>query len=286
MKRCIALVVLVFSSNSFALTPPYLVEADGKSTSTLKKMTAQIEKGSVVLLGELHHTSSHHNNQLDVINSLIEQGHNVHLGMEFFNYTDQYDIYNYTQGLTEKDDFLKKINWSTPETFEFYSPLVNAVDTNGGAVLGLNIPRPITSKIAKNGVESLTTSEFALLPYPLMYGSDFYFERFSKALAGGHVPEDQIQNYFWSQSVWDDVMSWRALEFMKKSPTGTLVIIVGDFHVAYGGGLADVLKRKGFDKVITVSQTVKGDLSDVEIFDEISPHPKYGQRADWIWVTQ
>jgi len=206
--------------------------------------------------------------------------------MEFLNYTDQYEIYKYSAGITSKKDFLKAINWSTPETFEFYSPLIDTVNSHGGAILGLNIPRPITSKVAKNGVGSLTTSELALLPHPLMYGSDHYFERFSNALSGGHVPEDQIPNYFWSQSIWDDVMSWQALEFMKKNSDDTLVIIVGDFHVSYGGGLSNILQRKGFEKIKSLSQTVQGNLDDEGLSAELSPHPKYGKRADWIWLTK
>lgn len=286
MKRLLALSVLVFSVNSLALTPPFIVEKDGVSLTGLETLSSQIEKGSIVLLGELHDNADHHKNQLAVVETLISNGHNVHLGMEFLNYTDQYEIYKYGAGLSTKEDFLKAVEWQNLESFEFYSPMLDAVHSNNGSVLGLNIPRPITSKVAKNGIGSLNKSELALLPHPLTLGSDFYFERFYLAVGGEHVPEDKIKNYFWSQSVWDDVMSWQAIEFMNKNPNDTLVIIVGDFHVSYGGGLAEVLKRKGFDKVKNLSQTKKGSLSDADLSAEIAPHPTYGHRADWIWVTK
>ena len=139
--------------------------------------------------------------------------------------------------------------------------------------------------MAKSGLGSLKTAERELLPSPLNRGSEFYFERFSEAVGGSHFPVEKLENYFWAQSIWDDVMSWQALEFIKRNPNDTLVILVGDFHAAYGGGLPDILKRKGFHKVKVISQTIKSGLSDRQLIQEISPHPKYGPRADWVWVT-
>jgi uncharacterized iron-regulated protein len=289
-KFSISICALFFSSNALAFDspsdPPFIVENDGSTLTSAHQIASEIKKGSILILGELHDNADHHNNQLEIVRSLLELGHKVDLGMEFLNYTDQFEIYKYGAGLTSKGKFLENIQWKTPESFEFYSPMIDAVHQNNGSVLGLNIPRLITTKVAQNGVNSLSNPELSLLPYPLELGNNHYFERFYQAVGGGHVPDEKIENYFWSQSIWDDVMSWKALEHMEKNPTRILVIIVGDFHVSYGGGLKELIERKGFTEVKTVSQTVKGDSTEQELSKAIAPHLKYGARADWIWVTE
>jgi len=286
MKAVAVLLSLVLVLAANAIETPFIIEGDGQSLSSIELLISEIEAGSILILGELHDNTAHHSNQLEVIQALIAQGHQVDLGMEFLNYTDQYEIYKYSSGLISKGEFLKSINWKTPDTFEFYSPMIEAVSKNDGSVLGLNIPRAITSKVAKRGVNSLTNSELVLLPHPLEYGNKLYFERFYQAVGGEHVPDNKIENYFWSQSMWDDVMSWKALEFVQKNPESVLVIIVGDFHVSYGGGLGEIFRRKGFSNIKTVSQIKKGDATDSELNQELTPHVKYGRRADWIWVTK
>jgi len=285
-KTAFLLLPLIFSLSALAFDPPFIVEGENTSIISPAEIVSTIEAGSILVLGELHNNPDHHKNQLDLVQSLIDQGLHVNLGMEFLNYTDQYEIYKYGSELISKKDFLKNVEWKNKESFEFYSPMIDAVHKNAGTVLGLNIPRTITSLVAKNGANALSVLELSLLPSPLMYGSEDYFERFYNAVGGEHVPEDKIENYFWSQSIWDDVMSWKAIEFMDRSPYSVLVIIVGDFHVSYGGGLVEVLKRKGFDKVKSLSQTLKGESTDEELLVEIAPHEKYGPRADWIWVTK
>jgi uncharacterized iron-regulated protein len=123
----------------------------------------------------------------------------------------------------------------------------------------------------------LTAEETALLPPNFELGNDHYYERFREVMKG-HVPEEAIQNYFVAQSLWDETMAWKALESFQKHPRQTLMIIVGDFHVAWDGGLPHQLRRRGAQDLVVISQT--RDLADVAI------HPKYGPRADFIWVSK
>jgi uncharacterized iron-regulated protein len=101
---------------------------------------------------------------------------------------------------------------------------------------------------------------------------------------GGHITDPtKLENYFWSQSVWDETMAWRACEFQKTQAKGILVVIVGEFHVQYGGGLPERLRARGCAQVKTVSQVSTGGMSDSEKKSALEPHSKYGPRADWVW---
>ena len=97
-------------------------------------------------------------------------------------------------------------------------------------------------------------------------------------MSGGHVPDSKLDNYFQAQSTWDETMAWQSLEFMKNHIDQVFVIIVGEFHVQYGGGLPASLNRRiqlmGLaDKinVKTISQITTEGLTTDQITESILP---------------
>ena len=80
-------------------------------------------------------------------------------------------------------------------------------------------------------------------------------------------------------------MAWIAVTEMQRNPNQVLVIIVGDFHVQYGGGLIDrILARAPGLRVESVSQVDRSLFTDDELILQIGVHPIYGKRANWIWI--
>lgn len=81
-------------------------------------------------------------------------------------------------------------------------------------------------------------------------------------------------------------MAWTATDYISSHPDSVLVIIVGEFHVQFGGGLKDRLKaRLPRVQVLTFSQIITTDLTDEQVAAEIQPSIKYGPRADYLWVN-
>jgi uncharacterized iron-regulated protein len=80
-------------------------------------------------------------------------------------------------------------------------------------------------------------------------------------------------------------MAWVSTEYLRMHPEQILVIIVGDFHATYGGGLPDRLRARGAD-VLTISQVNLSGLSGDEENGEILPDEKFGPRAEYIWVSR
>ncbi|MFN9065984.1 MAG: iron-regulated protein, partial [Bdellovibrionales bacterium] len=64
-----------------------------------------------------------------------------------------------------------------------------------------------------------------------------------------------------------------------------IVVLVGEFHKQYGGGLDDRLKARVLSSVMSISQVNTSGLNSEEIKEAIMPHPEYGPRADWIWAA-
>ncbi len=75
-------------------------------------------------------------------------------------------------------------------------------------------------------------------------------------------------------------------ELLRAHPEQVLVIIVGDFHASYGGGLPDRLRARGVTSMLVISQVNRFGLDDDETRRLVVPDPRHGVRADYVWVTE
>jgi uncharacterized iron-regulated protein len=259
---------------------------DGRSlqTSTVDQIAARVSPGSILILGENHGLTAHRDQHMLVLNELRKQGFKVSVGLEFVNYTDQTFVEQYKSGEIKEDQFLSLIKW-TGMSFDYYKQQLNfPLKDQGEFSLGLNLPRTISSKISKTGLGSLTADEMKLLPPNFELGRDSYKERFREA-AGAHCPH--FENCFTAQSAWDDTMAWTATQFIEAHPDQVLVIVVGEFHAQYGGGLANRIEaRRPHTPVTIVSQIWAEDMTADEIQQALQPSAFEGPRGDYIWVSQ
>lgn len=276
---------LVFMT--FAQIPePQILQKDGITASTLEESLKDVRPGTVVLLGEEHDTPVHQNYQMRVLEQLRRQGLKVSVGMEFFEYPQQGFVDAYRTGAMGESDFLKEIKWSGD--FNFYRSQVLFPLGENAKTLALNLPRSIARQIAKGGILSLTKEQKEKLPPLLDRGNEAYFRRFLKA-AGSHLPTPEAaENYFMAQSAWDDTMAWQAKEFLARYSDQVLVVIVGEFHVQYGGGLPDRLKVWGVPEqnIKTISLVNVSGLTPSEREQAILPSTEDGPRADFLWISE
>lgn len=278
---------LLFSLSQTACALPSRGILRGEDTQlvSLAYVAEAVPRGGILVIGENHGLGVHRDQHVAILRQLRSAGHKVSVGLEFINYPFQPFVDLWRKGGMTEEAFLRKIEWGgTP--FEFYRPQALFPDlSEGSKTLALNAPRALTSKIAKEGLESLTVEERRLLPPDFQLGRDSYRRRFEALMP--HLPEGPAkERYFAAQSAWDDTMAWTALKFMRDNPGQTLVIIVGDFHVQYGGGLPDRLRARSNLPVRTLSQLDSSGLLPEELETEIRPSETDGARADWIWVDE
>jgi uncharacterized iron-regulated protein len=256
------------------------------SGTSIENALKSVGPGSIVIVGENHGFKEHQAQQIEIMSFLRAKGLKVSVGMEFFTYTEQNLLDDYRAGKLSEVDFLKEIKWGgTP--FDFYRTqalFANAKD--GSTTIALNAPRFLTSKVSKAGLQSLTPQEMAILPPSFSLGRDSYKQRFLD-LMGQHLPSPQAgERYFAAQSIWDDTMAWQASSFIEKNNDQVLVIVVGEFHVQFGGGLPDrIHSRSPQIPIVTFSQINTLGLSDQEIDLEKGPSSVYGPRADYLWLA-
>jgi len=265
-----------------AFSDETIYRGDGLTRVSLNDALQDVQHGDILILGEIHGQMKVADYQMQVLETLKYNGLSVSIGMEFFDYTDQYFVDKYRFRELSEEEFLYQVKWGQGFPFSAYKRQIHFPKACGLTTLALNAPRQITSKIAKNGLNSLQENERNLLPTDFTLGNSAYFERF-KSEMGGHVPAEKIENYFAAQSAWDDTMAWRASSHLLAHPDQVLVIIVGEFHSQYGGGLPDRLKARGVEKVHTLSFVNTSGLNQQERDFQILPSPKYGERANIIW---
>lgn len=284
--------MMLAMTSSFALAadfeasqiPTDMIFKQGLTQVGLDQALAQVKAGDVIVLGEQHGTQDQALQQTYIIESIKKKGLKVSVGMEFFSFTDQPLVDQWRVGKISEADFLAKIGWGNGFPFDAYRRQVTSVGA-GEFLLALNSPRSLTGKVAKSGLGSLTNEEIALLPPGLQVGNSKYLKRFKEAI--GHVSDPQkIENYFMAQSIWDDTMAWRAGEFIKAHPDQVLVVIVGEFHVQYGGGLPDRMRARRLPKVLSFSLVNLEGLSETEQEQSVRPSAEYGPRADFVWTSR
>ncbi len=274
---------LVFTFSAAAKAQIY--DGATQAQSDLQSLVDRVQPGSVVVVGEMHGLKPVHDQHVELLNALKNKGLKVSVGMEFFNYTDQMFINQYRSGEIDESAFLKIINWGGYD-FNFYKDEI----LFGEFGLGINLTRDVTKIISKQGIDALTPDQKKLLPPDFTIGRDSYRQRFFQAM-GHPVPVASLENYFVAQSAWDDTMAWQTVEFKKQHPDQVFVIIVGEFHVQYGGGLPYRLKaRLNAEKlpidIVTVSQVYTEGMTDQDIQDSMKPSVDEGIRADFIWLSK
>ncbi len=250
----------------------------------LEEALKSVKPGSVILIGENHGFLTHQNQQLEVLSALRHLGFRVSVGLEFFPYTHQDEVNFYREGRLQEVDLLSLIGWGGID-YAFYRP--QALFPNwaaGEKTWALNAPKFLTSKVAKEGLEALTADERGLLPLDFALGRASYKKRFAESVPHP-LPPEKMDRYFAAQSIWDDTMAWRAKEFLDQYPQQVLVVIVGEFHVQYGGGLPDRLRARGVSSIVTISQVNTQGLADDKLSEVLAPSPEYGIRADFLWLA-
>ncbi len=273
-----ALTLLFNSSITRAEVPDQIFAQDGKTLVQFSDIIDRVKEGDVIFVSENHGIAKHHAMQKDVIRALIARGFKVNMGIEHFSYLEQNAIDAYLRSKISEDQLVKTVGLSGFENWrdQMWMPL-----SSGGWSYGLNAPRWLTDKILAVGIDLLSPVERSILPSDFTLGNSGYKERFKQA-AGVVHPTLNFERTFMAQSAWDDTSAMTLASLVRNDPHAVFVVLFGDFHVIYGGGLPDRFHERSHTDFITVSQVCREGFSSSQLDRQIQSNPKYGQRADFI----
>lgn len=206
-----------------------LWDVSGKAEISLEKAAVKLPSPGIVYVGEFHDNADHHAYQLAVIQSLNNKGRPLAVGLEMFQHIEQSILDVWVARELSENEMRRAFTRNWGNTWDLYRDIFLYCRDQGIPMVGLNVPRSITRKVARTGFESLTIEEIGKLP-PIVCRVDKAYEDFLRRVLGGHDTDSGFRRFCEAQLVWDTAMAIYALEHLKRHPERTVVVLCGMIH--------------------------------------------------------
>jgi uncharacterized iron-regulated protein len=273
----LSIIALVFEVCCCPLTwadPVKAFRLIDRKTISFEQMVDDLKKADLVFVGETHDRKLHHQLQLDIIKALYRSKTEVAVGFEMFTAGSQTDIDHWVAGTVLPDDFVRIYyrNWNFP--WLLYKDILMYVRDNKIPSLGLNLPPDIPEKVARSGFSSLTKEEREKLPPETGCAVDEKYMKFIRRAYAMHGHKDRQFLYFCeAQLLWDQAMAKNLIEFLKKNPRRTVIVLTGNGHA---------WKRGIPEQVHTVSAKTSYRVVLPDVSGSIDPSSITVEDADYI----
>jgi len=209
----------------------------------IEKITEMAAGYDYILVGEGHRNTWDHKVQQQLLKGLSEAGDGPVLGLEMVAVDMQPVLDDFCEGLVEIDALPEELEWTEKWGYNFalFRGHFEIAKNHGLPVAGLNVPTYVTRKISKDGLDSLTDEEKALLPAEIVPPSSD--QRMTlDAIFAQHESKDasdpvQKERFHLVQSIWDSKMAEEAVRLRKEFDWPVLVV-AGSGHVENSWGIA------------------------------------------------
>ncbi len=240
---------------------------------TWEAMLKKIDNVDVVLLGELHDHAVGHAVQFGIVEDVMKKYPGSVLALEMLERDEQLLVDDYMDGLIDADKLALKTqsaNWAGSGSWDaWYQPIIDVVKDNGGKVVAANAPRRYVRVARLEGyerIDALPLDRRAFVDYPENLSSGKYRRRFWELASHSDDvenvvevdvttidPDDPVLPTFKSMQAWDATMA-QSIVNANPSNKHKVVLLVGQFHVEYDGGIVqEIRNRMPGAKVLVVS---------------------------------
>jgi uncharacterized iron-regulated protein len=255
--------------------PPHIIRSAGRAEITADELLRDLATVQVVFIGELHDHSGHHQAQLSIIRKLHASPQPLAVGLEMFRKDSQAALDHWLVGGYSLDSFLKvyQDNWSM---WDKYREIFEFAKRQKVRLVGLNIPRAITAKVASQGFAALPESERQALGDVRCKVTPEYGDFIRRAM-GVHGNHGQQYLFFCeAQMLWDTMMARHLVEFLKDNPNSRVVVLAGSGHAWKFGIPRQLLKQMEVTYRVVLPE-IDGRLTRTNIDPEV---------ADYLWLDE
>ena len=252
---------------------PHILSVEEKIEVTREALLEDLRSVQVIFMGEFHNHSGHHTAQLSIIDALDDDPTPLGIGLEMFRRDSQEDLDVWTANKMPLLKFLDiyEDNWSM---WQYYKDIFLHARNEEVRMIGLNIPRSITRKVAQNGFQSLSTEEQFLLGNVQCEVNKTYEDYIRKAM-GGHGGHGQVFLYFCeAQLLWDTMMARNLIDFLKENPDYRVVVLAGSAH-SWKFGIPRQLAEQSDISYRVILPEIKGRADRDNVTVDI---------ADYLWL--
>lgn len=247
---------------------------DLTAISTLDRILPRLQNARVVSVGETHTNYSHHLNQLAVIKALHSKwGNKISIGLEMVQRPFQQSLDGYIAGEISEREMLRRVEWYDRWKYDFrlYRPIFNYAKDNKIPLVALNIPKELSKRISKVGIDGLNAKERSQLPKSIDRSNVSYEKRLKKvyrmhAHAKKSANGNGFKRFVDAQLAWDEGMAMTAAKYLTANLEKNMVLLAGEGHLVNREGIPRRIDRQlGIRSVVVLNQqydepsSTKGD---------------------------
>ncbi len=279
MKIISTMILQISAIFVFCLVPltvlahPHVLDVSERVEVSKEAFLEDLRRVQVIFMGEFHDHVGHHEAQLAVIKALDDDERPLAIGLEMFRRDSQEDLDVWTANKMPLLEFVEVYNqnWSMwPE----YSKIFMYARNQEVKMVGLNIPRNITRKVASTGFKSLSSKERLLLGN-VQCEVDPTYGRYIRQAMGGYGGHGEQYLYFCeAQLLWDTMMARNLIDFLKENPDYRVLVMAGSGH-AWRFGIPRQLVEQSDISYRVVLPEIIGRVDRESVTKDI---------ADYLWL--
>lgn len=206
-----------------------LLDVHSGAWLSLGRVAEDLARSRLVAVGETHDEPAHHRLQLGVIRAVAATGARVAVGLEMFPAGEQSLLDGYLRGQVDEAVLEKAFVAYWGHTWALYRDIFRACRQADIPLVGLNVPRALTRKVAQQGFAALTPEERGSLPL-VACQVDRDYEAFLRRVAGAHAGGTDFRYFCEAQVVWDTAMAVFARDYLVAHPDRVLIVLCGTTH--------------------------------------------------------
>ena len=225
-----ALVVLgqLFLTGCSPKPPPSLKTLSSEETT---QITGKPSVARALCIGEAHTVAHHHNNQLKIIRELHDNVADIAIGLEMFPFTSQTLLDNWINGSLSLEAFTTGYYQSWQIPFSNYEKIFQYAREEKIPLLGLNLPKTISTKMARQGFHALNPEEKEALPAAIdCQPNTAQMLLLRNILASRGDDGTLFKRFCEAHTLRDKTMALYGWKYLDDNPGTTLVILAGINH--------------------------------------------------------
>ena len=246
--RLIPMLALLLAVTVDAQAGAVITRMSDRQSVSLSQLVSDAERSDLVLIGEAHDDTAHHEIQLSLIRALWAKKLPMAIGLEMIQADSQPELDDWTEGKLSEQDFqvVYSRNWSID--WSFYRDIFLFARDNHIPMVALNINKDLVLKVSRHGFASLTPEEKQDLPQgttcDLNNPHTAFLERSFRDVFK-HVTNGRVFTYFCeAQTLRNSAMALNIAGYAKKHPGRKIVALAGVWH-AVKNAIPEQLRRNG-----------------------------------------
>ncbi|MEJ2191282.1 MAG: ChaN family lipoprotein [Nitrospirota bacterium] len=233
--------------------------SDGETISR-EQMYKEIRDVRLVFMGEAHTYAPHHRAELEVLKALHGSRKDaLAAGLEMFRSRDQKALNEWVAGELSEERFsaIYLANWGYP--WRFYRQIFLYARREKVHLIGLNVPKEITEKVARDGFDSLTEEDLKGIPPVLTCNVDREYMDYIRMMYRMHGPGDKTFVHFCeAQLLWDKAMAWHVIQYLKNNPRSSVLVLAGYTHALKQGIPTQMDRMEGGYPYVVIQPLMPG----------------------------